>query len=110
VLVEVRGGGLVRRQACYANSLSVQMIESYGQLKVTHAGTGQPLPKVYVKVFARDPYGNVRFHKDGYTDLRGRFDYASLSGTGGASADRYAILVLSEEDGALIREVAPPAR
>ena len=110
VLVEVRGGGVLRRQAYYANSLTVQVIENYGQLKVTHAGTGKPLAKVYVKVFARKSDGGVRFHKDGYTDLRGRFDYASLSGTGGADAERYAILVLSEEDGAVIREVAPPVR
>ena len=108
VLVEVRGGGLARRQAYYANSLSVQLIENYGQLKVSHQATDQPLPKVYVKVYARTANGQVRFHKDGYTDLRGRFDYASLSGTGSADAERYAILILSDSDGAVIREVAPP--
>jgi hypothetical protein len=110
VLVEVRAGGLVRRQAYYANTLSVQMIETYGHLKVTHAENGAPLPKVYVKVFAKRPDGSTRFHKDGYTDLRGRFDYASLSGEGGDDATRYAILILSDDNGAVIREVAPPAR
>ncbi|MFH0945354.1 MAG: hypothetical protein V2A76_09175, partial [Planctomycetota bacterium] len=108
VLVEVRGGGISRRQAYYANSLSVQLIENYGQLKVTHRETDRPLPKVYVKVYARTSDGSVRFHKDGYTDLRGRFDYASLSGTGAADVQRYAILILSEADGAVIREVSPP--
>jgi len=107
VLVEVRGGGVIRRQAYFANSLSVQLIENYGQLKVTHAEGGGPLPRVYVKVFARRGDGSVRFHKDGYTDLRGRFDYASLSGDPG-DAERYAILVLSEEHGAVVREVDPP--
>ena len=107
VLVEVRGGGVIRRQTYFANSLSVQLIENYGQLKVTHAEGGGPLPRVYVKVFARLGDGSVRFHKDGYTDLRGRFDYASLSGDPG-DAERYAILILSEEHGAVIREVAPP--
>ena len=72
---------------------------------------GQPLPRTYVKVFARDANGKVRFHKDGYTDLRGRFDYASVSGpTDGGEAERYALLVLHEEHGALVREVAPPRR
>ncbi len=108
VLVEVRGEGIVRRQAYYANALAVQMIESYGQLTVTHEQTGKPLPRVYVKVFSRTGDGSVRFYKDGYTDLRGRFDYASLSGQGGGSVERFAILVLSESDGAVIREVAPP--
>jgi hypothetical protein len=108
VLVEVNAGGLTRRQAYYANSLSVQMIETYGQLKVTHDESGKPLAKVYVKVFARLQDGSVRFHKDGYTDLRGRYDYASLSGDGSGGVERYAILVLSEVDGAVIREVDPP--
>ncbi|MCC6670129.1 MAG: hypothetical protein IT458_03655 [Planctomycetes bacterium] len=110
VLVEVRGGGVVRRQAWLATSLDVQTQENYGQLRLTHATTQRPLSKVYVKVYARLPGGAVRFHKDGYTDLRGRFDYASVSESGTERAERYAILMLSEQDGAAIREVAPPAR
>jgi len=109
LLVEARAAGKTVRQAYYANALSVELMENYGQIRVTHAQTGRPLPKVYVKVFAREEgRGTVRFHKDGYTDLRGRFDYASLSGEGYAPAERYAILVLSETDGAVIREAAPP--
>ncbi len=108
VLVEVRAGGQVRRQSYYANSLSVRLMENFGQLKVTHAETGERLSKVYVKVFAKKADGTVRFHKDGYTDLRGRFDYASLTGQGSQDARMYAILVLSERDGAVIKEVAPP--
>jgi hypothetical protein len=110
VLIEVRAGGLTQRKAYYANSLAVQWVENYGQLKVNHAKTGTPLRTVYVKVFARLPGGRVRFYKDGYTDLRGRFDYASLSATDGGQAERYSVLVLSEEHGAVIREIAPPAR
>jgi hypothetical protein len=72
--------------------------------------TKAPLPKTYVKVFARLPDGTVRFHKDGYTDLRGRFDYASLSDDPNAGAQRYAVLVLDEQRGAVIRDVAPPAK
>jgi hypothetical protein len=110
VLIEVRGGGITRRKAYYANSLAVQWIENYGQLKVTHKKTGRPLSTVYVKVFVRLPNGRVRFYKDGYTDLRGRFDYASLSAKGSRGAQRYALLVLSEDHGAVIREVAPPTQ
>ena len=54
--------------------------------------------------------GKVRFHKDGYTDLRGRFDFASLSGPNRTGAQQYAILVLSESDGAVIREVDAPVQ
>jgi hypothetical protein len=110
VLIEVRGGGIVRRQAYYANSLAVQWMENYGQIKVGHETTGKPLRTVYVKVFARMPGGKVRFYKDGYTDLRGRFDYASLSAKGAGNAERFAVLVMSDQHGAVISEVAPPAR
>jgi hypothetical protein len=92
------------------SALDVKLLESAGQLAVTAQGSTTPLPKVYVKVFARLPDGQVRFHKDGYTDLRGRFDYASLSDDPNAAANRYAVLVLDEQRGAVIRETAPPAR
>jgi hypothetical protein len=108
VLIEVRSGGLIRRKAYYANSLAVQWVENYGQLKVTHAKSGKPLPAVYVKVFARMPGGKVQFYKDGYTDLRGRFDYTSLSAKQARGAERFSVLVLSDEQGAVIRELAPP--
>ena len=93
------------------------------------------MPKAYVKVYARLSNGTIRFFKDGYTDLRGKFDYASLNGSdsissphnlpaSGAAADanfqmlqpqelrsveKLSILVLSEAHGALVREVNPPA-
>jgi hypothetical protein len=110
VLVEVRGGGLVRSKRYFANALDVRFLESYGQVAVTAANDKAPLPKAYVKVFAKLADGSVRFHKDGYTDLRGRFDYASLSDDPNNSAQRYAVLVLDEQRGAVIREVAPPQK
>lgn len=108
VLVEVRSKGLTRRQAYYANSLTTHFVESYGQVRVSESAGGKPLPRVYVKVFARSGSGHVRFHKDGYTDLRGRFDYASLSGDNRGDIERFAVLVLSDDRGAMIREVPPP--
>ena len=110
VMIEVSAHGITRRQTYLSNTLSVQMIESYGQLQVTQAVTGKQLSRVYVKVYAKLANGQVRFHKDGYTDLRGRFDYASVSEKGTEGAVRFAILVLSDTDGASIREVAPPGQ
>jgi len=64
-----------------------------------------------VKVYSRDVSGEVHFHKDGYTDLRGRFDYASVSGPArDRSPKQFSLLVLHEERGAVVREVAPPTR
>jgi hypothetical protein len=110
VLVEVRAAGLTRARTLYANALDVRALEAYGQVAVADPASGAPLPGVYVKCFARLPDGSVRFHKDGYTDLRGRFDYASVSDDPERGAERYAVLVQSDTLGADIREVAPPAR
>ena len=110
MLVEVRAGGLVRSRQYFANALDVRFLESYGQVAVTDPASSKPLAKAYVKVFARMPDGAVRFHKDGYTDLRGRFDYVSLSDDPNRGAKRYAVMVLDEDRGAVIRALNPPAR
>ncbi len=110
LMIEVSGSGVTRMQAYYPNTLAVQLLENYGQVRVTHAGDGRVLSKVYVKVYARMKNGAVRFYKDGYTDLRGRFDYASLSTDELEQTDRFAILVMSEAFGALVKEAAPPKR
>ena len=77
---------------------------------MTQSDTDLPLSKTYVKVFAKMKDGQIRFYKDGYTDLRGRFDYASLSTNDVDYVDRFSLLVLSESGGAIVREAAPPTR
>lgn len=110
MLVEVVGGGLVRSQSVYANSLEVLPSETLGRLQVFHRGGREPLEGAYVKVYARHSGGEVRFYKDGYADLRGEFDYASLSTNDLDSTERFSILVMHPEHGALILEVGPPKR
>jgi hypothetical protein len=110
VMVEVLGAGLRKTQAYYANTLKVQVIETYGQIAVTHAETHKPVPAAYVKVYARTKGGEVKFFKDGYTDLRGRFDYASLNTNELEDAAKLAVLVMSETLGAVVRETVPPKR
>lgn len=110
VLVEIVSGGKTRSLPYYANALEVTLQENYGQLKVVNAATSKALPKVYVKVYVRLADGTVKFHKDGYTDLRGKFDYASVSTPDTSPIARFSILILSEEFGALIKETNPPAQ
>jgi hypothetical protein len=110
LLVEVSSAGKTVSHPYYANALNVDLRENFGQLRVLESRTSRALPKVYVKVYARLADGTVKFHKDGYTDLRGRFDYATVSTPEPQPITRFAILVLSEERGALIREAAPPQR
>lgn len=108
VLVEIVAAGLTKTQPFYSHSLAVQVVENYGQVKVTHQTTGQPVPKAYVKVYAQTTSGKVKFYKDGYTDLRGRFDFASLNTNDLDVAAKFSILMLSDECGALVREAMPP--
>ena len=110
MLVEVIGGGLVRSQTVYANSLEVLPSESLGRLQVFQRNGRQPLDGAYIKVYARHSSGEVRFYKDGYADLRGEFDYASLSTNDLDTAVKFAILVMHPEHGALILELNPPKR
>jgi hypothetical protein len=110
VLVEVRGGGKTTSVTVLANKLRVGLSNNYGQLQVRHSHTRKTLHTVYVKVYSRHKDGTVHFYKDGYTDLRGRFDYASLSTNQLDQVQKFAVLVMSDEHGALIRELDPPAR
>ena len=108
VLVEIVAGEQTRSQPLFANSLTLAMFENYGQLQVRVEKTSRPLPKAYVKVYARMTNGTVRFHKDGYTDLRGRFDYVSQSNRSNDGIAKFSILIMSDENGAMIRQANPP--
>lgn len=109
LFVEVRGAGITRRGTYFSSRLTVQGLERYGQLRVVDSEGLGPISRAYVKVYGMAG-GEVRFIKDGYTDLRGRFDYASVSGYEGPPVSRYSVLVLHEEAGATITELSPPIR
>jgi hypothetical protein len=110
VLVEITAAGSTKAQPYYSNSLAVQLMENYGQLKVVDTNSDRPATASYVKVYARLKDGSVQFYKDGYTDLRGRFDYTSLSTNDLDNVDRFALLIMTEEHGATVREAMPPKR
>ncbi|MDF1825154.1 MAG: hypothetical protein P1U68_10960 [Verrucomicrobiales bacterium] len=110
VLVETVGAGQKSAVAVFSNRLDVQLAERYGRLEVRGKDRKDPLSKIYVKVYAKMKNGDVQFFKDGYTDLRGKFDYASLSTNDLDEVESLSLLVMSEKDGALVREVKPPQR
>jgi hypothetical protein len=88
--------------------LNVNIIENYGVVRVLRKGTNQPLSKVYVKVYAKSKSGSTSFYKDGYTDLTGKFNYATLSTNDLDNTERFSILVMSDDLGSEIYESAPP--
>ncbi|MFZ2961316.1 MAG: hypothetical protein WA705_30945 [Candidatus Ozemobacteraceae bacterium] len=108
VMIEITAAGITKAKAYYPNSLGVQVIEKYGQVRVGDEKSGAPLAKAYIKVYSRMKGGEIRFYKDGYTDLRGRFDYASLSTSELDDVEKFSVLILSEKHGSIVREAAPP--
>ncbi len=110
VVVEAVGAGTRRAKVHYANDLATTLANQYGQIRVQRASDQAAMPATYVKVYARKRGGAVAFYKDGYTDLRGWFDYASVSTTDLDDVERFAILVCSDAAGAAILEANPPAR
>lgn len=110
LLLEVTAGGISRSVWLTASSLVVSTSESMGRVQVLSREGRAPVSAAYVKVFARHQGGSVRFFKDGYTDLNGNFDYATLSTSDLDSSERLAILVLDEKFGAVVKEANPPTR
>jgi hypothetical protein len=108
MLVEVSTAGKTKAAPYFAGEVDVKVTENYGQLRVTDSAGSKPLCKIYVQVYARLADGSVKFHKDGYTDVRGRFDDASVNTPERQPVERFAVLVLGDDRGAATREAAPP--
>lgn len=108
VVVEAKAQGSRAFETVFVNNLRVHTIAPFGQLKVTDLATNRPLPRVYVKAYAKTLNGSTTFYKDGFTDVRGRFDYVSLTTDKLDEVERFAILVTSDDYGSTVVEVAPP--
>ncbi|TPX76356.1 hypothetical protein CcCBS67573_g02384 [Chytriomyces confervae] len=68
-----------------------------------------PVASVYVKVYARLTDGSTVFYKDGYTDILGRFDYASLSNRAVLQqVEGFAVLASSAEYGDVVLTAKAP--
>jgi hypothetical protein len=52
--------------------------------------------------------GSVKFYKDGYTDLRGKFNFVSLNTDQLQQLNRFALFVMHDELGCMIKECNPP--
>ncbi len=110
LLVEVSSGPARATTLYYGGNLTAYVSQAFGQIQVTDSSNRQPVETAYVKVYARHHDGSIHFHKDGYTDLRGRFDYVSVSSGDLGSVQRFAILVIDPERGATLQEADPPTR
>jgi len=107
MLIQLTSNANSENLTYFPSSMKIFMLEKFGQIKVASL-EGVPLSKVYIKCFSRSTSGVKSFHKDGYTDLRGTFDYSSLNLENDGSIEKFAILVSSDEYGALLKEAKPP--
>merc|ERR550532_1860253 len=106
-VVEVIGGGLTVSRANYDNHMRVEISAKLQQIRVFDKTTNKAISKAYVKVYGQTPDSpDGRFIKDGYTDLRGRFDYATVSSDEMEFVKALAILILTPSAGADVLEIS----
>jgi len=101
VLVSAESGSTRLLQVLDSAALDVRRQPLERTIQVLDT-TGRPLPKTYVKVYVETRDGAIDFHKDGYTDLRGKFDYLSHTAVDPATVRSVAILTSHPEKGAKI--------
>ena len=108
VLVEITANGKTRSVPVLANAMTVTVNENYGQLQVTDAVNGKPLSQGLCEDVCpaggwdgEVPQG--RLHRSS-RQVRLRLGQHARS----SPIAKFGILVLSETQGALIRETSPP--
>merc|ERR1719499_1247124 len=109
VYVEVSGGSLLKSTSYFDSNLMVQLKQNFGQVRVYNKESRRPIKKAYVKVYA-ETHNGKEFYKDGYTDIRGCFDYVSISTDILARTREFAILVCTDDFGSVVRMCKPPKR
>lgn len=92
----------------FNSELAVFAISDYGLVRVQTLA-GEALHSAYVKCYAKYKDGRVAFYKDGYSDFRGSFDYASLNSNGIQTVAHFAIFVSHPRFGSTVIRAAPPS-
>ena len=100
VLVSAESGTKKLLKVLDSRDLELRHTPVSRNVQVLDTATTKPLPKTYVKVYAEMNSGEIVFHKDGYTDLRGKFDYLSNTAVDASTVKRVAILFSHPEKGA----------
>lgn len=90
-----------------SSSLVLTLSKDTGKVKVT-TKQGAALSKVYVKCFAKTTSNQVIFFRDGYTDIRGSFNYFDIKNIEGRNIKEFALFVSDEKLGCLTSVVEAP--
>ena len=92
----------------YNSDLRVHLLDNYGLVRVLD-NRDRDLHTCYVKCYAKSA-GVVSFHKDGYTDFRGIFDYCSTNSSADrlANIETFSLLVSHPDYGSTLTSAKPP--
>jgi len=99
ILVAVESEEVKQLKILDSQALEVRTQTTERTIQVIDPTSGKPLPKTYIKVYAESNNGAVDFHKDGYTDMRGKFDFLSHTAKDPSQIRRLAILISHPEKG-----------
>lgn len=109
LVVEVEFAGMRKSLIVFSSDLKFLVFENQGVVKVMDK-KGRPRPAAYVKAFVKRAGKGNEFYKDGFTDVRGKFDYASIANSDLPSLEKFLILICDDELGALVLSAKPPAQ
>jgi hypothetical protein len=109
--IEVKHQHLSRLRSYSPQSFTQHIFQQKGLLQIMNVeSASQGIAGAYLKVYVKLNNGRVRFHKDGYTDHRGIFDYINANPAPALNEiKKFIILTLTQDHGASIRTIVPPA-
>lgn len=90
----------------FSADIQVFISENLGELKVCDS-KNVSLRKTYVKCFYKANQ-DIKFYKDGYTDLRRLFNYLELNTDQLKNIEQFSILISHDENGSIIKQCKPP--
>ena len=99
--IEISSDKIKENDIYNSSLLKYSIIELIGEIKVLTPEL-KPMHKVYMKCFCETNSGNILFYKDGFTDLRGKFDYVSLNNDLINDVKKFSILIISKDYGSII--------
>lgn len=108
LFIEVNNDGKRSYDTYFSTSLVVTISELFGELKVCNKEL-KTLSKVYVKCYAELTDGTTKFYKDGYTDLRGKFNYIAINTDLLKRVKKFSLLIMDDKFGSIIKEANPPS-
>lgn len=93
VIAAVESGSTQVLQTINSGKFAMTTNQSLGEIQVIEQANSKVLPQTYVKVYARLNNDSVQFYKDGYTDLRGKFNFRAHNNIDPAAVKQFSLLL-----------------